>query len=176
MEILVVREPDKLIDATVDIAWRIRLTYPEGPRDSEAIAVDAANERILILSKREYPQKLYQSALRESGEAVLISTLPGLPQATHADFAEEPDTAQYRHMPSGMDYFPETDALLLTTYKHAYLYRLNALEAGPILIPMPSVGQREAISWLSENSAVVSRERPQGVGVSDLFMIEILTY
>ena len=176
VEILVVPEPVALKGGQVDVARRMEFTYPDGPRDSEAIAVDAANNRILVLSKREYPQKLYELSLFKSGLAKLLGELPGLPQPSLEDYEEEPDTAQYRHMPSGMDYDPVNDRLLVTTYKDAFLYRLGALEQGPTLIPMPSVGQREAITWTGKDTAVVSRERFEGIGVSDLFQIEFIEY
>ena len=180
VRVLVVPEPELIESGDVDVAWTIEFTYPDGPRDSEAIAVDAACERILVLSKREYPQKLYEVPLIENDpeptQAKLLDTLPGLPQPSVADYEEEPDTAQYRHMPSGMDYDPKTDQLLLTTYKHAFLYSLRELKKGPTLIPMPKVGQREAITWTGSNTAVVSRERKGGVGASDLFQIEIIRH
>ena len=46
------------------------IRYPEGPRDAEAMAVDVANDRILLLSKREYPPQLFAVPLAvEEGAA-----------------------------------------------------------------------------------------------------------
>ena len=41
--IYVVAEP-ATSDAAAEIAWRIDFTYPDGPRDAESLAVDAAGE------------------------------------------------------------------------------------------------------------------------------------
>ena len=173
VQILVVQEPAVLKDDVIDLAWKLEFTYPDGPRDSEAIAVDANKDRVMILSKRDYPQRLYEVPLQQGGEARLLGELAGLPKPTYADFDEEPDTAQYRHMPTGMSYASD-GRLLITTYKHAYLY--ESFKSEPLLIPMPKVGQREAIAWTGRDTAVVSRERFEGVGVSDLFQIEFIEF
>jgi len=50
----------------VDSLWRVTLVFPDGPRDCEAVAVDAQGERVLLLSKRTRPPVLYSVPLRPS--------------------------------------------------------------------------------------------------------------
>jgi hypothetical protein len=50
-------------DTPVKIAWHIRFTYEDGPRDCEAVAVDVAHQRVLLLSKRGLKPVLYELPL-----------------------------------------------------------------------------------------------------------------
>jgi hypothetical protein len=61
-------EPDTNTSRTSEVR-RIRFHYPDGPRDAEAIAVDVAKERALILSKRDIPAVLYSVSLADSADA-----------------------------------------------------------------------------------------------------------
>ena len=70
-----------------------------------------------------------------------------------------------------MDY--NAGRLLITTYQHALLYELSQLDQAPWLIRLPSIGQREAISFPREggNVAYLTRERFEGRGVADIFEV-----
>jgi len=50
----------------VDSLWRVSLVFPDGPRDCEAVAVDAQGGRVLLVSKRTRPAVLYSVPLRPS--------------------------------------------------------------------------------------------------------------
>ncbi len=179
-QFLIVREPQELdSEDNLDVAWTVNFTYPGGPRDSEASAVDVANNRILVLTKRRYPPELFSIPLTPQvtdPEALLLGTLAHLPLPTEDELEIDP-LARFRHMPSGMDL--KHDMLLVTTYKHAYLYDVNDLSAVPSLIPLPSLGQREAIAFAGKTTlptethvAYISKERYGGTGVADLFQLE----
>ena len=188
VEIIIVAEPEVLGETddvdSIEVAWRIRFTYPDGARDSEALSVDVPGNRVLILSKRDYPQELFSIPLlvaepdrKRAIKAHSLGLLKHLPQPTQADFYENPDGAQWRHMPTGMDLDVATNRLLITTYQHAYLYDLSDLSQAPTRVPMPSVGQREAIAWAygRGDRAYFSRERKEKVGIADIFLIEFQT-
>jgi hypothetical protein len=68
----VVAEPDLAsgTDIELPLAWRIDFTYPRGPRDVEAVAVDSENEQVLLLTKRTVPAELYSLPLRPTGEKI----------------------------------------------------------------------------------------------------------
>jgi len=185
VEIIIVAEPEVLGETddvdSIEVAWRIRFTYPDGARDSEALSVDVPGNRVLILSKRDYPQELFSIPLlvakpdrKRVIKAHSLGLLKHLPQPTQADFYENPDGAQWRHMPTGMDLDVATNRLLITTYQHAYLYDLSDLSQAPTRVPMPSVGHREAIAWAygRGDRAYFSRERKEKVGIADIFIIE----
>jgi hypothetical protein len=63
VRLYVVEEPE-LDQKKARIAWEFDFEYPEGRRDAEAIAVDAENERILVLTKRDVPAVLYELPLK----------------------------------------------------------------------------------------------------------------
>ncbi len=72
-EVTVYRLPEPKVDRkapfdrmTSSPAEAIRLTYPGGPRDAEALLVDPLTRDIFILSKRELFSKVYQAAYPQS--------------------------------------------------------------------------------------------------------------
>lgn len=172
---LVVAEPADLATSgdTLDVAWQVTYNYPNGYRDSEALTVDAANEHVYVLSKRHHPPELFRLPLRADAPVVAehVQTLEDFPLPLFEE-VEEDDGRPYRHMPGGMDL--ADGRLLISTYKHSYLYALDNLGQKPLRVRMPSVGQREALSFAAgrHDRAYVSRERREGHGVADLFLIE----
>jgi hypothetical protein len=176
---LVVAEPTSLATDGIPlrVAWQTKFTYPQGvSRDSEALAVDPSQEHVLVLSKRHYPPELFSVALRTTGEDVaqaqLVTELRHLPRPTERDLRED-EGKPYRHTPTGMDL--AGTRLLVTTYKHAYLYDITDLAQAPKRVRLPTLGQREAVTFARGRNdvAYVSKERRYGVGVADLFMIEM---
>jgi hypothetical protein len=152
--------PPRLPDAVAP-AWTIRFRYPDGPRDCEAVAVDAARERILLLSKRTEPPALYAVPLRPPPEGGVVNAerlgdVPTIP----APFAEDLADAfgQFWAQPTGMDLAEDGRSLVVVTYKHAYRYTrgvhedwVAALARTPetLRLPHPSTGImriREAIA------------------------------
>jgi len=172
---LVIEEPADLAapGSTLPVAWRVTYTYPHGYRDSEALTVDAENEHVYVLSKRHHPPELFRLPLRADTPVVAepVATFSHFPLPLFEE-VEEDNGQPYRHMPGGMDL--ADGRLLISTYKHAYLYALDDLAAEPRRIRMPSIGQREALSFAAgrNDRAYVSRERNEGRGVADLFLIE----
>ena len=65
VQLYVVPEPDLDLDDKVKVepAWKVDFVYPGGPRDAEAVAVDTANQRVLVLTKRTLPPELYEVPL-----------------------------------------------------------------------------------------------------------------
>lgn len=182
--LLFVAEPDALSvvsGAPLEVLHELEVIYPEGPRDVEAMAIDAAGERVLLTSKRHRPPEIFSVPLdalragerRAERTAVRIAELDLLPQTTVAEAELDSEIAKYRHMPTGMDIAGEQ--VLITTYKHAYLIPLQELHAEPLRVPLPTLGQREAITFATGSSqiAYVSRERSEGKGDADLFRIDL---
>jgi len=189
---LVIEEPQDLesSERSLPVAWQVKYTYPNGYHDSEALAVDAKNEQVFVLSKREHPPGLFSlplhparqgapetqsSAIQEGALSIVVArfvrSLSELPRPSQVEIDQD-EGHPYRHTPVGMDLAGER--LLVATYKHAYLYRLDNLEAAPLRIRLPSLGQRAAVTFAAgrDNEAYISRERFEGVGIADLFKIE----
>ena len=152
----------------------IDVVYPHGPRDCEAIAVDGKRNRILMLSKRQSPPELYAIPLQSEGqvEAQPVASLLGMPKPTEADYQRASDLAPYLYMPTGMDV--NGDRLLVTTYQHMFLFDLNALEEPPVKIPLPIVGQREAVTFDQSGTVVfTTSERIDPTYSAELFSITV---
>ncbi|MBC7990003.1 MAG: hypothetical protein H7Y19_10535, partial [Luteimonas sp.] len=66
-------------------AWSIAFRWPDGARDCEAVAVDAARGQILLVSKKRQPPELFALPLRPHGGlqvARKLGTLAGVPTAS----------------------------------------------------------------------------------------------
>lgn len=127
----VVLEPDLTEDdkVKVDPAWSIDLRYPDGPRDVEAVAVDAANESILLLSKRDLPPVLYEVPLYPPSDGTVVAkrlgTIESLPTPTRQDREHAVFTKEWHWQPTGMDISPDGSLAVILTYRGVYLYRLD---------------------------------------------------
>ena len=170
-----VAEPETLeVGAELELLKTIQVTFPHGPRDVEAVAIDAQRARILLLSKRTTSPEMYAVPLTAGGavEASQVALLESFPKTTEQDYARMPEVAPYLHMPSGMDI--HENRLLITTYQHVVLYELPDL-THPLHIEMPLFGQREAISFdRTGNKAFLTRERTGDDFAAEIIAIEFL--
>lgn len=125
VSLYVLAEPDPG-EKEVDIGWRIDFSYPDGPRDAEAIAVDADNELIYVLSKRDIPAHLYSLPLRPGTDDAIVAEylglLKSLPQPTLADVNAAPLTDNWHWQPTAMAIAPDGEAALVLTYGAIYYY------------------------------------------------------
>ena len=161
-------------------------TYPEGPRDSEAIAVNAAQGELLVLSKRTQPPELYRLPLTlDTNRKGASNTMPTQVAEKIGSLGgfEKPDRAAvdlygeawpYLGMPTGMSLFG--DRLLITTLEDAFLFDRKHMAAPPQRIPLPYIGQREAITFVGSegNVAYVSHERKYGMRQAQLLRIVLI--
>jgi hypothetical protein len=127
----VVAEPDLHADNKVRLepSWQVDFRYPDGPRDAEALAVDTASERIIVLSKRDLPPVLYEVPLRPGGDhtvtATRLGTIESLPRPRRQDVDQAPFTKDYHWQPTGMDLSPDGSLAVILTYRAVYLFRLD---------------------------------------------------
>jgi hypothetical protein len=127
----VVPEPDLHADKKVRLepSWRVDYRYPDGPRDAEALAVDIANQRIVVLSKRDLPPVLYEVPLRPDGDetvtATRLGTIESLPHPRRQDIDQAPFTKDWHWQPTGMDLSPDGSLAVILTYRAVYVFRLD---------------------------------------------------
>jgi hypothetical protein len=100
------------------IAWQIRFTYEDGPLDCEAVAVDAANQRVFLFSKRSLPPVLYELPLQP------------VDQDTTA-VAHRLTTVPHFNRPTAMDLSPDGLSAVVLTYNNGYLFRRRQNEDWP---------------------------------------------
>jgi hypothetical protein len=161
--------------------------YPNGPKDSEAIAVNPARGEILVLSKRTKPPELYRLPLSlfaanetqvrtnadEPITASYVTSLQGFAAPSRAEIDLYGGIWKYLAMPTGMSI--ADDRLLVTTLEHGYLFDLNNLVSPPYRVMLPFAGQREAIAFAKDRSdqAYVSHERKHGLRSADIYRVDI---
>jgi len=154
VNVYAVREP--IADETrATVAWSVRFRYPDGPRDAEGITMDASTGDLLVLSKRDVPQRLYRLPMAQAragglATAELVATLPPLSaQAT------------------GLDITKDGSTMAVLTYKGLYLWQrdqgqdwASALATGKRRIPLPALSKAEAMAFGADPGVVyVGSER-----------------
>lgn len=164
VRLYIVEEPEAGAD-NVTVAWRIEFTYPEGPRDAEAVAVDAAAREILVLTKRDVPARLYALPLRpdtdERINARLLVDVDSLPQPSRQDIDRAPATDNWYWQPTGMDLSPDGRRLVVLTYGGIYLYEraagsgwAEALRQAPRVISATGNREAESVTFDRTGSAI----------------------
>jgi hypothetical protein len=125
-------------DTAVNIAWRIRFTYEEGPRDCEAVAVDEARRRVLLMSKRGLVPTLYELPLQPTEDDTIA-------------VARRLTTVPHFTWPTAMDLSPDGLSAVVLTYNNVYLFFrgqnedwANALEKQPQRLQFSKLRQQEA--------------------------------
>ena len=181
VSVLVVEEPELGSNTGKSLApvWQQNFRYPNGPRDCEAVAVDTNRGEILFLSKRHVPNELYRIPLEQIKTvddtmlvAEKIAEIHSIPRLNKGEEGLFGKAAPYMGMPTGMSISGSN--LLVTTLQDAYLLNRGDLSQPAQAIPLPYIGQREAITFArgSSNRAYVSRERRNGEEIADIFKVE----
>jgi len=150
----------------VDYAWRVDFSYPGGPRDAESVAVDVENERILILSKRDIPARLYSVPLRpdskERQKATNLGALGGLPQPSRRDVEFALKKNDWYWQPTGMDISNDGTRAVVLTYGGVFLFErepgmdwLDALQGIPTVVSRTSNRRAEAVTFSAAGDALL---------------------
>ncbi|MEO0576995.1 MAG: hypothetical protein AAF004_16175 [Pseudomonadota bacterium] len=155
--------PEPAVGATTaENAMRVVLTYPDGARDVEAIAVDAKTDAIYALSKRTKPAVLYRISLTAAMRAATadepmqwqrLGEINSIPQPTALEIKLFPKFGKYRAQPVAMDVSPDGRRIALLTYGEAYVAVvgengdwLEALNGTLHPVAMPVLPQPETIA------------------------------
>ena len=133
--------------ATIQSIHRLKLGFPDGPRDVESVAYDPSSGMILLLSKRNKPPRLYGVALEkalaeEKADAVFLAEVPTLRGYTREDLMRNPARGLYVSNPTGMDISPDGRLAAVLTYRSLYVYERAAEEA------WAEAFQREPVEYL----------------------------
>ena len=173
LNLIVFEEPARLKDGdTIRPAWTIPFRWPDGARDCEATAVDAAAGEVLLISKKRVPPELFRLPLRASEglkTAELVTTFKGISQPSEADLKKNPVYGRYRSQVSGADLSPNGRVLAVLNYHSIYLYVRApnqawgpALQAQPGRLVFPWLPQAEGIAFSSDGRSllIASEKRP----------------
>ena len=144
----------------------LELTYPDGPRDCESMAYDPVGDRILLLSKRDKPPRLYavdrETALaRNQAELEFLGLIHPMRPPAPADRAHWGGRSDWISQPTGMDISPDGKEAVVLTYRSLYRFRrqggedwLSALQRKPDELIGPPAPQNEAVAFSSDGEAV----------------------
>ncbi len=151
------RGDDKL---SAEPAWRIDFRYPDGPRDAEAVAVDATERQVYIVSKRDLPPVLYRLPLRpEDKETIVaerIGELSALPRPARGALAFAAGARDWHWQPTAMDIAADGRFVVLLTYGALYYFQRGdagtaaALAAPPLRFALRGHRNAEALAASSD--------------------------
>lgn len=126
----------ELVDPWRDVAaiHRLRVRYPDGARDAEALAYDPVDRMLLILSKRDEPPRLYGIPLdlalwQDEIEATFLGEVPGFRPPTRSDILRHPGRGLWVSQPTGMDISADGRLAAVITYRSLYLFRRESGES-----------------------------------------------
>ncbi len=165
----VIAEPDpsQLVpfeELTVPVAWKIPVSYPDGPRDCEAVAVDPKAGLVYLISKRTHPPVLYTLPLRPvtpTPAAVPVAQLRDFPKATAMQNLIPLPSGKYRDEPTGMDFAPDGSAAVVVTYGDVCLFPRKpgetwtaALSRKPQILAPHGLTQAEAVAFAQDSRTI----------------------
>jgi hypothetical protein len=155
-----------------DIVHRLDIRYPGGPRDVEAVAYDPSGERILLMSKREVPPRLFAVPLedalaREEVIAAELGEVGGIRPPTPLDLISSPKRGPHVSQPTGLDISPDGRTAAVITYRSLYIYHRadgqsweDAFQGQPDEYTGPPGKHDEAVTFSLDGKAVyVTTER-----------------
>ena len=163
LQLHVVEEPRRLTNARLTPAWSIAFRWPDGARDCEAVAVDAARGVVLLFSKKRRPPEVFSLPLRPQGSQVLtarhIGHLHGVPRPqAEADVTQR---SKVNSQITSADIAPDGRTLAVMTYRHLLLYRrkddqrwADAVAGEPVVQPLPWLPQAEALGWARDGRSL----------------------
>ena len=167
LSLYIIEEPDLRSASAVNVEpkWRIDFMYPNGARDAEAIAVDAVNERVFVLTKRDIPAVLYELPLVPRGDDILTATRVGaigsLPAPRAQDVEHAPASKDWYWQPTAMEIAADNLSVLVLTYRAIYVYRRNvdeswfaALSRRPLVIGLGDYREAEAAAFGADGTSV----------------------
>lgn len=158
-------------DNTHRVMGTLPVVYPDGPRDAESLAWDSVKRRILILSKRDRPARLYAVPLPDEfplsktlqpTRANFLGLLGDIPEPTPDFISRHPRWGRWSAQPTAMDINAEGTRAVVLTYNDLYVYSredgqdwAEALQGQPAILDIRLVGQTEAVAFLPGEQAVL---------------------
>ncbi|SDP40591.1 hypothetical protein SAMN05660199_03819 [Klenkia soli] len=138
-----------------------RLTYPDGPRDVEALLLAPDGTPYLVTKEVLGTSEVYRPVgALDAGAAVPLEKVADLPLAlTGTEGGPVGRAGQL--MITGGAVSPDGAVLALRTYTDAYVWALSgsdvvgALAAAPVVVPLPAAPQGEAIAFAADGRSLV---------------------
>ncbi len=140
-----------LLAARLKPAWTIEISYEDGPRDCESVAVDAAAGKIILVSKRTKPPVVYELPLRPEGRGKIIAKRLG---ETAVRNPEGVFKMPFHEQPTGMSISSDGSQAALLSYWGVFIFPRakgeswrEALAKPPVVLAPHGMAQAEAIAY-----------------------------
>ena len=163
LQLHAIQEPDVLENARLRPAWSIVFRWPDGPRDCEAMAVDARRGEVLLISKRRQPPELFRLPLRPrldppvTAERIGRLRMPDVLAPQGGTDERAPLAAQV----TAASISPDGRRLAVMTYRYLLVYDRRgeegwgrAVSRPPRVLTLPWLPQAEAMGWDTNNRHV----------------------
>lgn len=160
-----------LFGGKVEVIHRIPFRFEDGAQDCEAVAVDVAGGRILLIAKRRVPAPVYELPLprptqRRSAPltARRIGTLGGLARLTPQEMLSAP-LGPWRHQPTALDISADGTLAVVGSYQNLYVYRRSSEQSWSEALAQPQrilrlpLSQIEAIALVGDRVVAVAEGR-----------------
>lgn len=157
----IVREPaipeaGKNLVTRILPAWQVRFRYEDGPRDCEAVAVDAKAGKIILISKRTIPPQVYELPLHPLGKPPIQTARKiGQISVNCPTFSLIP----FRDQPVGLAFTTDHSLAAVVTYYSIFLFPRRASESWavalsrtPSILPPHSLGQAESVTFSKDGN------------------------
>jgi hypothetical protein len=170
LSLLVVAEPEWPLPPSVNVEWRIDFKLPEGPRDIEAVSVDARAGFVYLVAKRHFPRVLYRLPLRAAGSGMQTATNLGvfntLPPANDVEKSRDPRFGRFHGDVTSLALDPRGRFALVLSYRDLYFYARSGSESWlktfrrkPTRMHLPPMPQPESVALdAAANEALVFSE------------------
>lgn len=146
-----------MLNATVPVAWSIPFTFPDGPRDCEAVAVDAAAKKIILISKRTTPPVVYELPLKSEDGKPQVAVRVGTTDTPKPKYLPVP----YGSQPTGLALSRDGSLAAVVTYGAIHLFPRAKGESWATALSRPSaqvlrhpICQTEAIALNSKGDTL----------------------
>jgi len=160
-----IEEPEPEKNGEEKHEWQVDFVYPDGRRDAESAAVDVENQKVLILSKRDLPPRLYEVPVKTKSDkkrtAKALGTVTSLRSPTRRELEFARKTDIYFWQPTGMDISDDNLAAVILTYGDIYYFErqpdedwLHALNTTPVRISLGNFENAEAIAFGDDKRTV----------------------
>ena len=180
----VIAEPDPAQlsptqETLAPVAWKMPVRYLDGPRDCEAVAVDARAGLVYLLAKRTSPHGLYTLPLRPPADGVLPAAMPvaQLPETTFPQPSATQrllplPTGRWRAQPTAMDFASDGSAAVILTYGDVLFFPRQAKESWaaallrpPVVLPPHGLVQAEAVAFGADSRTIFVTSEREGSAI-----------
>lgn len=174
-QLYVIAEPDPANldpgrELVVPVAVRIPVLFPDGPRDCEAVAVDAGRREILLITKRSVPPAVYRlpltlepAAAGGGGPARWLGSLDRLPRPNRLQALTPTPAGRFGSQPTGLDLAADGRTAVVLTYGRPWLYSrkpdetwAEAFHRPPVPLPPHGLAQAEAVAFAPDGRGLLA--------------------